>query len=101
MPQRILRRSVQRAGRIIPTAARHLRGRAVTLKPGDVMPWHSTGAREEVIIVLAGRLELRLADGAGRTRRVAAHQCVFLPMRTRHSVFNAARAPVRYLYITA
>ncbi len=102
MPFRLIRRSVQRAGRLIPREARRLRGRSIALNPGGVMPWHSTGTREEVLVVLSGRLELRLGeDSDGRTVQLAAHHSVFLPRDTRHSLRNPARAIARYLYFTA
>jgi mannose-6-phosphate isomerase-like protein (cupin superfamily) len=67
------------------------------------MGWHSTHAREELIIALAGSLTLELQRSPRRLRRVALRggACVWLPSRTRHRVLNRSRAMAAYLYVTA
>ena len=75
------------------------------------MPWHSTQRREELLIVLAGRVQLQMQprrsasrqDGMGRVRTmsVRAGECVFLPSETLHQVVNRSKSQVRYLYVTA
>ena len=66
------------------------------------MPWHSTGTREELIIVLRGRLTLQVRNRAGgiRCRQVAAGGAIFVPKATVHQLMNASRAAARYVYVT-
>ena len=92
-------RSSQRPGRLIPAPARGLKSRAVTLRPGQVMDWHSTQQREELILVLAGTLELQLRRPSA-CRRIRAGQSAFLPAQTLHRLVNHARLTARYVYIT-
>lgn len=67
------------------------------------MPWHSTHDREELLLVLAGRVRLETQTGRGiiRARPVRSGQYVFLPSQTLHQVVNASRGASRYLYVTA
>lgn len=66
------------------------------------MAWHSTGDREELLIILTGRLRVEAASSATRIRRlsVGGGEAVFLPKRTPHAVVNASNARATYLYIT-
>jgi len=95
--------SYRRAGRVIPRRRVGLRVGAVILRRGERMAWHSTEAREELLIVFAGRVRLEVEGRGRRLRRrvVAAGSCAWLPSHTRHRVVNRARAPARYLYVTA
>ena len=101
MPATIRRRSLQRPGRVVPAGAARLRGRVVTLRPGGLMPWHSTERREELLIGLTGTVRV-VTERAGRRRSVVveAGACVFLPQDTPHCVVNATRRAARYLYVT-
>ena len=98
---RVVRRRLTKPGRIVPADARRLRGRCVALRAGDAMPWHSTGAREELLIPLQGALRLEI-ERSGRRRRVVMRPglTIFLPSATTHQVVNASRKPARYLYVT-
>ena len=98
----VRRRSVHRAGRLAPPSAKGLRSAVVILKPGEVMDWHSTGAREELLIVLEGRVrvERRSRERVG-AMALAAGQSLFLPFHTRHRVVNRSGTTARYIYITA
>jgi len=100
-PQRVIRRSLRRPGRIVPAAAARLHGRLVILGPGRSIAWHSTGPREEVVIGIAGTARLEWLQ-AERLRRatLAAGQSAFLPRQTTHRVVNRSRRPARYLYLT-
>lgn len=66
------------------------------------MPWHSTGAREELLIALKGRVQIRTEDARGGARRLVlrAGRCAFLPTKTRHLVMNVSRRTASYLYVT-
>jgi quercetin dioxygenase-like cupin family protein len=98
---RMVRRSLAKPGRVVPSNARHLRGRCVALRAGGVMPWHTTGAREELLIPLHGALRIEI-ETSGRRRRVAMTPglTIFLPSATTHQVMNASSKPARYLYVT-
>ena len=95
--------SYQREGRLVPQAARGLRARSVELGPGQVMEWHSTHDREELLIALKGRVRLEVWMTPRRTRRrqLAAGQCAFLPRKTRHRVVNGSKMLAHYVYVTA
>ena len=94
--------SLQKVGRVIPRRPQGLRAAVVILAPGDVMEWHSTGAREELLIALAGRVAVEMGAAARGRRRMAltSGRSLFLPHRTRHRVVNRASSAARYLYVT-
>lgn len=67
------------------------------------MDWHSTHQREELLLVLRGRLGLE-RNGARadvRYRTLRAGQCAFVAAQTWHRVVNLAQSPSTYLYVTA
>ena len=84
----------------MPPAA-HLHSRAVTLRPGARMDWHTTGTREELLIVVQGGVvvETRVARRL-RRQAVSGGQTLFLPPRVAHQVVNAGRHAARYIYVT-
>ncbi len=97
----IRRVSYLRPGRLIPKTAGGLRARTVQLKPGERMARHSTGHREELLIMVDGSLRVE-AESPTRTRRltVTRGEAVFLPKRTPHAIINASQARAIYLYVT-
>jgi len=99
----IRRRSTRQAGRLVPPQAQGLRAAVVRLGRGQLMDWHSTRAREELLIALAGRVDLEIRLSARRVRRLSLgqHQSVFLPAQTLHRVVNRSETPARYIYVTA
>ena len=101
MRMRVVRRSLRRPGRIVPATAARLHGRLVILGPGRSVAWHSTGPREEVVIMIAGTARLEWLQAA-RLRRatLAAGHSAFLPRQTTHRVVNRSRRPARYVYLT-
>ena len=99
-------RSYQRHGRLVPREAKGLRAGAVVLRPGEMMAWHSTRDREELLVALSGQLQLeycgsRTASPHACRRSLRAGQCAFLPRVTLHRVVNRSRTLAAYLYITA
>jgi len=94
--------SYVRAGRLLPRRAAGLRAGVVVLKPDGVMGWHSTLAREELLIALEGRfdVDIQRSRGGRRTVRLRDGQCLLLPRQTLHRVVNRSRAGARYLYVT-
>ena len=99
--RRVVRRSYRRPGRLIPKRSRGLRARSMLLPPEASVAWHSTGAREELLIGLAGEVLVEIRR-ARRVRRVAlaAGWSLWLPPSLPHRVINASTTPVRYLYVT-
>ena len=103
---------------MIPRRANGLRAAVVVLKPGAVMDWHSTGSREELLIALAGRVQVHTAKAQQESQQrkgktfapfakfcdfavVRVGQCAFLPHGTQHCVVNRSASKARYLYVTA
>lgn len=101
-PRAIARRSLSRAGKLVPPGAKRLRGRSVQLKPGGMMDWHSTGQREELLIALSGVLSVERRGSANRISRMTLREgeCAFLPSGTWHRVLNGAPRASRYVYVT-
>ena len=99
---RIVRR-LEVPGRLVPRTAARLRSRSIRLAPGEQIEWHSTGAREELLIGLEGVVELERRDARNRTQgcmQLSSGQSLFLPRRVWHRVANRSRRPARYLYVT-
>lgn len=100
----IVIRSYGAPGRLVPPRATGLRSRAVVLRPDKVMDWHSTGAREELLLVIRGVLQLEIEGSAVKRilrRPLRAGQCAFLPSQTTHRVVNRSTQRALYIYITA
>jgi len=95
--------SYVRAGRLLPRRAAGLRAGAVALRPGEVMDWHSTKSREELLIALRGWLHVEIgrSRGAARRIRLKSGQRLFLPTHTLHRVVNRSSRQARYIYVTA
>ena len=102
MPQ-VVRRSFRAARKLIPPTAKYFKGRSMHLPRGAAVPWHTTGRREEVLVVLEGTPILHHYGTTGRLRqdRLKAGDCVFLASGTVHCVQNPFRLMARYLYFTA
>lgn len=80
------------------TACRMKAG-AVTLIPGDDCGVHSTEGYEEIIIVLAGEGEARVA---GREPApLAAGTYAYIPPHTTHCIYNVGVTPLKYIYVVA
>ena len=86
----------------MPPTARGLRARSIVLGPGQVMDWHSTHHREELLIALRGHVSVEVQVALDRRCRVrlAAGQCAFLPHETVHRVVNDSGARAHYMYVT-
>ena len=87
----------------MPPTARGLRARSVVLGRGQMMEWHSTRTREELLIALSGAVNVEVASPASRRRRtrLIAGQCAFLPRETMHRVVNDSKTKAHYMYVTA
>jgi mannose-6-phosphate isomerase-like protein (cupin superfamily) len=71
----------------------------VTLRPAASVGRHSTEGYEEILVVLQGSGEMRLAGGA--VVKLKPYMVAYCPPRTEHDVVNTGTAPLRYLYIVA
>ena len=79
-----------------------MRAGIVVLKPGGIMAWHSTRSREELLIMLTGRVQVEVEGRSGHQRvGLSAGACARLPQRTRHRIVNRSTATARYVYVTA
>ncbi|MBI4597509.1 MAG: cupin domain-containing protein [Candidatus Omnitrophica bacterium] len=94
--------SYRRGGRLTAAKAQGLRAGSVILAPRSMMDWHSTRAREELLIVLRGRLSVEVEPSMRRVRRVplAAGRCAHLPSWTMHRVVNRGSTNAHYVYVT-
>lgn len=82
-----------------PPQTATMRSGYVVLRPSESVGTHTTGDHEEVLVVLAGRGELRLGDG---TALPLAQQCLaYCPPATEHNVVNSGTVPLRYVYVVA
>jgi uncharacterized cupin superfamily protein len=90
-----------RGTRLGPTAgARELGCSLYELDPGgQAVPYHMHHANEELLIVLAGDLELRTPDG---TRHVSKGAIVAFPAGAEgaHRLRNTSESPARYLLVS-
>jgi uncharacterized cupin superfamily protein len=79
--------------------AEHLGASVYELQPGDEMVFHYHVQREELLIVLAGRLSLRSADG---WEKLPEGEVVAFPRGEcgAHGYRNEGNAPVRVLMIS-
>jgi mannose-6-phosphate isomerase-like protein (cupin superfamily) len=71
----------------------------VILKPGESVGEHSTGPKEEAIIVLRGKGEISCEGKAPLT--VEKNTLVYVPPETKHDVENTGSEPLKYVYVVA
>ena len=95
--------SYQRGGRLTPRRSQGLRAGSVVLSPGDVMDWHSTRTRQELLIALSGRVQVEWQFSPRQLKRepLKAGQCALLSAQTIHRVVNRSSTKAHYLYVTA
>jgi quercetin dioxygenase-like cupin family protein len=82
-----------------PPASVTMRSGLVTLNPGKSVGVHSTEDFEELIIVLEGQGEVRIA----RQDPLAIHASVaaYCPPGTEHDVVNTGNTPLQYVFVVA
>jgi mannose-6-phosphate isomerase-like protein (cupin superfamily) len=76
-----------------------MRSGLVTLAPGRAVGLHSTGDREEALVVLEGAGRLTLAGGDALDLLPGC--LAYCPPESEHDVLNVGPGPLRYVYITA
>jgi len=82
-----------------PPQTAGMRSGVVVLRPGSAVGRHSTGAREEFIVVLDGSGEVRVEDAAPLA--VSAGMGAYVPPERDHDVVNSGDGPLRYVYVVA
>jgi mannose-6-phosphate isomerase-like protein (cupin superfamily) len=76
-----------------------MRSGYVTLHPRESVGEHSTGANEELLVVLSGAGEMHFpAHGSLQLRAPCTAYC---PPHTEHDVTNTGKEPLRYVYVVA
>lgn len=81
-----------------PPETATMRSGLVVLEPGKAVGKHSTGANEELLVVLEGTGEFRLE---AETLPLAGGTALYCPAGRSHDVVNTGNALLRYVYITA
>ncbi len=81
-----------------PPITKKIRSGFQILKPGQSVGEHTTGNREEIIIVLKGTAML-LANG--KKQKVKANNIAYNPPRTLHNVTNCGKEVLQYIYLVA
>jgi len=76
-----------------------MRSGLVVLLPAEAVGRHSTGAHEEMVVVLDGEGEMLLGDGSAL--QLKPHVVAYCPPGTEHDVRNTSDKPLRYLYVVA
>jgi len=76
-----------------------MRAGLVTLPPGAAVGQHTTGAREEIILVLEGEGRVCLPDRQPLALR--APMAAYMPPHQEHDVVNSGTARLRYIYVVA
>lgn len=75
-----------------------MRSGLVALAPGKSVGSHSTGANEEMLVVLEGTGEFRLEQ---ESLALAGGTALYCPPGRTHDVVNTGSTVLRYVYITA
>ena len=81
-----------------PPETATMRSGLVVLEPGKSVGRHSTGANEELLVVLEGTGEFRLE---AETLPLAGGTALYCPSGRSHDVFNTGTTPLHYVYVTA
>ena len=82
-----------------PPETATMRSGLVVLEPGKSVGKHSTGANEELLVVLEGTGEFRILDG--ETLPLVGGTALYCPTNRSHDVFNIGKTVLRYVYVTA
>jgi quercetin dioxygenase-like cupin family protein len=82
-----------------PPQTAGMRSGVVVLSPGASVGRHTTGSREELIVVLEGRGEVRVEREAAIP--VGPGTAAYVPPSRQHDVVNVADRPLRYVYVVA
>ena len=76
-----------------------MRSGFVRLKTGQTVGWHTTGRKEESLVILHGSGEARIQGQPARA--FTAPALVYIPPATRHNVANTGSELLEYVYVVA
>lgn len=82
-----------------PPETATMRSGLVILQPGMFVGEHSTGDREEVLVILEGEGSFLLEDSSAVP--VNTGGILYCPPQTSHNVQNTGSGPLKYVYIVA
>ncbi len=71
----------------------------VTLAPGEKVGEHTTGEREEVLVIINGRGEAVLGEKEKVT--IEKNTSLYIPPETGHDIKNTGDEPLEYVFITS
>jgi quercetin dioxygenase-like cupin family protein len=78
---------------------RGMKSGSVRLQPGESVGAHSTGLKEEAIIMLEGAVQVILGGRPAMT--ASAGQVIYIPPETDHDMKNTGEVAARYVYVVA
>ncbi|MCU0651828.1 MAG: cupin domain-containing protein [Candidatus Omnitrophica bacterium] len=77
----------------------NLRSGLVVLRPGESVGEHTTGNKEEAVVILEGKA--RFFYGRGKSFVACEKSFIYVSPETLHDVKNIGRSILRYVYITS
>ena len=81
---------------VTPEDSRYIRARCVVLAPGKEVGNHSTGDKEEVIILLQGKV---IVSSPGREQELPSLHGAYIPPNTKHNISNPFDEDAIYVYV--
>ena len=90
--------NLKERGWVTPEESKKIRSRVEVLQPGKEIGEHSTGGKEEIIIVLEGEATITIEGGEAT---VCDGFALFIPEGKVHNVSNKGSVPLRYMYVVA
>jgi len=69
------------------------------LRPGESVGEHSTGSREEAVVILRGSAEV--FSGGKALETVEAPALIYFPPETAHDIKNADDTDLQYVYVVS
>jgi len=71
----------------------------VILRPGENIGGHSTGEREEVVVVLKGKGEATIDKDS--VLKMESNTVLYVPPETEHDIQNTGHEMLEYVFITS
>ena len=85
-------------GWVTPESSKALRSRVEVLLPMEEIGEHTTGEREEILIILEGEATIQLD---GEDANLGTGFALFIPPKKVHNVKNLGQIPLRYMYVVS
>ena len=73
----------------------------VHLNPGQNVSWHTTGQKEELLVILRGTASIRYGTQTATPITVDGPAAVYIPRDTGHMVYNNTTDVLEYVYAVA